>query len=72
MELDCEQCCPPHGECRISFINVKQFNISDNRLPRWWLYNEIELIDEKYFKLQVLFDYGECELVAEDLIIEEI
>lgn len=69
-ELDCSECCPPQGICILSFTGVKLFTMSDNALPNWWLHQEIELIDENCFKLQVLFNHGECELIAEDLILE--
>jgi hypothetical protein len=69
-KLDCSQCCPPRGMCIMTFSGVKLFNISNKALPMWWLCKEIELVNENCFRLQVLFDNGECELVAENLLWE--
>lgn len=68
-ELDCSGACPPQGKCTMAFSGVKLFTISDTTLPKWWTCEELALTEDTCFNLQVLFNNGECELVAENLAL---
>ncbi|RCX16925.1 uncharacterized protein DUF4085 [Anaerobacterium chartisolvens] len=69
-ELDGSNCCPPQGRYIMLFSDVNFFHMTQDILPKWWIYEEIELINEDCFRMGILFDNGECELIANNLILK--
>ncbi|HDX9610065.1 TPA: DUF4085 family protein [Bacillus toyonensis] len=70
--LDCSGTFSEFDKLQVTFTGVTKCSMPENFEEAWWLYHEIELIEDG-FELGVLFDcpFGEVTICATDVFLEK-
>jgi len=68
--VDCPWRAP--GQFLLKFEGVKLFEAQGTIVGDGWLYEEIHLGENGYFEYHVLLDESEFQVVAKDVILEEV
>jgi hypothetical protein len=57
------------GMVTLTFTDLEKFEIKGDLNPKWWLYEEIFLIEDNKYEFNVLFDNGEFSVIFSDFEI---